>query len=96
MKRIEVERSDGSVHEYSADNPLMTLAGVVEMVPHSRSALYYRIGNGTFPPPVMVALDGGNRELLLWDKETVSTWAAENTPHAGGRPVGSLEKGKKR
>lgn len=87
MKRIEVEHSDGSVHEYGADNPLMTLAGVVELVPHSRSALYYRIGNGTFPPPVMTALDGAGRELLLWDKATVETWAEENTPHAGGRPI---------
>lgn len=91
MKRIEVEHSDGSVREYGADNPLMTLAGVVELVPHSRSALYYRISNGTFPLPVMTALDGAGRELLLWDKATIETWAEENTPHAGGRPSGGVE-----
>lgn len=91
MKRIEVEHSDGSVHEYGMDNPLMTLAGVVELVPHSRSALYYRISNGTFPSPVMAALDGAGRELLLWDKATIETWAEENTPHAGGRPSGGVE-----
>lgn len=91
MKRIEVEHPDGSVHEYGTDNPLMTLAGVVELVPHSRSALYYRISNGTFPLPVMAALDGVGRELLLWDKATIETWAEENTPHAGGRPSGGVE-----
>lgn len=91
MKRIEVEHSDGSVHKYGADNPLMTLAGVVELVPHSRSALYYRISNGTFPLPVMTVLDGACRELLLWDKATIETWAEENTPHAGGRPSGGVE-----
>lgn len=88
MKRIEVELEGGSVRALGADNPLMTLAGVVELVPHSRSALYYRISNGTFPPPVMTALDGAGRELLLWDKATIETWAEENTPHAGGRPIG--------
>lgn len=92
MKRIEVEHSDGIVREYGADNPLMTLAEVVERVPHSRSALYYRISNGTFPLPVMTALDGAGRELLLWDKATIETWAEENTPHAGGRPSGGVEK----
>ena len=92
MKRIEVEHSDGSVREYGTDNPLLTLAGVVELVPHSRSALYYRISNGTFPSPVMTALDGAGRELLLWDKATIETWAEENTPHAGGRPVRGVEK----
>lgn len=94
MKRIEVELESGSAHALGADNPLMTLAGVIEMVPHSRSALYYRISNGTFPPPVMTALDGAGRELLLWDKATIETWAEENTPHAGGRPIGGgVEKG---
>lgn len=93
MKRIEVEHEGGNIRALGDDNPLMTLAGVVELVPHSRSALYYRISNGTFPPPVMTALDGGGRELLLWDKATIETWAEENTPHAGGRPVGVVEKG---
>lgn len=94
MKRIEVELEGGSVRALGADNPLMTLAGVVELVPHSRSALYYRIRNGTFPPPVMTALDGCGRELLLWDKATIETWAEENAPHAGGRPIGGgVEKG---
>lgn len=88
MKRIEVELESGSVRALGSDNPLMTLAGVVELVPHSRSALYYRISNGTFPLPVMTALDGAGRELLLWDKATIETWAEENTPHAGGRPIG--------
>lgn len=88
MKRIEVELEGGSVRVLGADNPLMTLAGVIEMVPHSRSALYYRISNGAFPLPVMTALDGAGRELLLWDKATIETWAEENTPHAGGRPIG--------
>lgn len=94
MKRIEVELEGGNVRALGADNPLMTLAGVVEQVPHSRSALYYRISNGTFPLPVMTALDGAGRELLLWDKATVEAWAEENTPHAGGRPIGGgVEKG---
>lgn len=94
MKRIEVEHSDGSVHEYGAYNPLMTLAGVVELVPHSRSAIYYRVRKGDFPPPVMTALDGAGRELLLWDKATVSAWVEENAPRAGGRPAwGEEEKG---
>lgn len=92
MKRIEVEHSDGSVHEYGTDNPLMTLAGVIDMVPHSRSAIYYRRANGDFPPPVMTALDGAGRELLLWDKATVSSWVEENAPRAGGRPVRGVEK----
>lgn len=92
MKRIEVEHSDGSVHEYGTDNPLMTLAGVVEAVPHSRSAIYYRVRNRDFPPPVMTALDGAGRELLLWDKATVSAWVEENAPRAGGRPVRGVEK----
>ena len=93
MKRIEVELESGSVRALGADNPLMTLAGAIEMVPHSRSAIYYRLSNGDFPPPVMTALDGAGRELLLWDKATIETWAEENTPHAGGRPVGGMEKG---
>lgn len=91
MKRIEVEHPDGSVHEYGTDNPLMTLAGAIEMVPHSRSAIYYRLSNGDFPPPVMTALDGAGRELLLWDKATVSAWVEENAPRAGGRPVRGVE-----
>lgn len=92
MKRIEVEHSDGSVHEYGTDNPLMTLAGVIDMVPHSRSAIYYRRANGDFPPPVMTALDGAGRELLLWDTATVSAWVEENAPRSGGRPVRGVEK----
>lgn len=91
MKRIEVELESGSVRALGADNPLMTLAGVIEMVPHSRSAIYYRISNGDFPPPVMTALDGAGRELLLWDTATIETWVEENTPHAGGRPIGGVE-----
>ena len=69
----------------------MTLAGAIEMVPHSRSAIYYRLSNGGFPPPVMTALDGAGRELLLWDKATVSAWVEENAPRAGGRPVRGVE-----
>jgi predicted DNA-binding transcriptional regulator AlpA len=91
MKRIEVEHPDGIVHEYGADNPLMTLTGVIEMVPHSRSAIYYRVRNGGFPPPAMTALDGMGRKLLLWDKATVSAWVEENAPRAGGRPVRGVE-----
>ena len=92
MKRIEVEHSDGSVREYGTDNPLLTLAGVIEMVPHSRSAIYYRLSNGGFPPPVMTAIDGADREMLLWDKATISAWVEENAPRAGGRPVQRAEK----
>lgn len=91
MKRIEVELESGSARALGADNPLMTLAGVIGMVPHSRSAIYYRVRNEDFPPPVMTALDGAGRELLLWDKATIETWAEENTPHAGGRPSGGVE-----
>ena len=91
MKRIEVELESGSVRALGADNPLMTLAGAIEMVPHSRSAIYYRLSNGDFPPPVMTALDGAGRELLLWDKATVSAWVEENAPRAGGRPVRRVE-----
>lgn len=86
MKRIEVEFEGGNVRALGADNPLMTLAGVIEMVPHSRSAIYYRRANDDFPPPVMTALDGAGRELLLWDKSTISAWVEENAPRAGGRP----------
>lgn len=94
MKRIEVELDSGSVRALGADNPLMTLAGVIEMVPHSRSAIYYRLSNGGFPPPLMTALDGAGRELLLWDKAAVSAWVKENAPRAGGRPArGEEEKG---
>ena len=92
MKRIEVELESGSARALGADNPLMTLAGVIEMVPHSRSAIYYRVRNRDFPPPVMTALDGAGRELLLWDKATVSAWVEENAPRAGGRPVHRVEK----
>lgn len=91
MKRIEVELESGSVRALGADNPLMTLAGVIEMVPHSRSAIYYRLSNGGFPPPVMTAQDGAGRELLLWDKATVSAWVEENAPRAGGRSVRGVE-----
>lgn len=91
MKRIEVELESGSVRALGTDNPLMTLAGAIERVPHSRSAIYYRLSNGDFPPPVMTALDGAGRELFLWDKATIETWAEENTPHAGGRPSGGVE-----
>lgn len=87
MKRIEVEHEGGSTRALGADNPLMTLAGVIGVVPHSRSAIYYRVRNGSFPPPVMTALDGAGRELLLWDMETVSAWVEENAPRAGGRPA---------
>ena len=92
MKRIEVELESGSVRALGADNPLMTLAGVIEMVPHSRSAIYYRLSNGDFPSPVMTALDVAGREMLLWDKATISAWVEENAPSAGGRPVRGAEK----
>ena len=92
MKRIEIEHESGSIRALGADNPLMTLAGVIDMVPHSRSAIYYRLSNGDFPPPVMTALDRAGRELLLWDKATVSAWVEENAPRAGGRPVRGVEK----
>ena len=73
LAKIKVKRATENGPRQCGDkSPFYSLQQVLEIVPVSKSGIYYMINNGDFPAQIKLG-----KRSIVWSKEAVNLWVKD-------------------